>query len=155
MTNYHTRPATSEDRAEWRVLFNDYADFYGVPMDDTIAGRVWAWLLDPAHVLEGLVACEADGEIVGIAHVRACPRPLAGRDVGFVDDMYVAPEARGSGAADALVEALRALAAERGWSTLRWITQHFNERGRAFYDRYTGGPSDFIMYQLDVKPDKR
>jgi hypothetical protein len=33
------------------------------------------------------------------------------------------------------------------WPTIRWITQHFNERGRAFYDRYTGGPSDFIMYQ--------
>lgn len=24
---------------------------------------------------------------------------------------------------------------------------HFNERGRAFYDRYTSGPSDFIIYQ--------
>ena len=25
--------------------------------------------------------------------------------------------------------------------------RNFNERGRAFYDRYTDGPSDFIMYQ--------
>jgi ribosomal protein S18 acetylase RimI-like enzyme len=87
------------------------------------------------------------GDIVGFAHVRACPRPLGGCDIGFLDDMFVAPEARGSGAADALFEGLRALAAERGWPALRWITQHFNERGRAFYDRYTAGPSDFIMYQ--------
>jgi hypothetical protein len=43
--------------------------------------------------------------------------------------------------------ALKDLAATRGWPTIRWITQHFNERGRAFYDRYTGGASDFIMYQ--------
>ncbi|MGM0633511.1 MAG: hypothetical protein ACQETO_10105 [Pseudomonadota bacterium] len=87
MTNYHTRPVTPEDKAGWRVLFNGYAEFYGVPMDDTIADRVWAWLLDPAHVLEGFVACDADGGIVGIAHVRACPRPLAGCDIGFAGAM--------------------------------------------------------------------
>jgi len=50
-------------------------------------------------------------------------------------------------AGDALIIALKDLAAKRGWPVIRWITQHFNERGRAFYDRYTGGPSDFIMYQ--------
>ncbi|MEX2366478.1 MAG: GNAT family N-acetyltransferase, partial [Pseudohongiellaceae bacterium] len=78
----------------------------------------------------------------------ACPRPLGGCDMGFLDDMFVSPDARGSGAADALFAGLQALAEERGWPALRWITQHFNERARAFYDRYTGGPSDFIMYQL-------
>jgi len=62
--------------------------------------------------------------------------------------MFVAPEARGTGVADAIFSSLNKLAQERGWSSLRWITQHFNERGRGFYDRYTGGPSDFIVYQL-------
>jgi len=135
------------DKAQWRVLFDGYADFYGVPIDDATADRVWAWLLDPGHVLEGLFARTAEGAVVGLAHVRACPRPLGGCDIGFLDDMYVLPETRGSGAADALFDALRALAVERGWPALRWITQHFNARGRAFYDRYTGGPSDFILYQ--------
>jgi GNAT superfamily N-acetyltransferase len=61
--------------------------------------------------------------------------------------MFILPEARGSGAADALFSALKSLATTLRWPTIRWITQHFNKRGRAFYDRYTGGPSDFIMYQ--------
>ncbi len=147
MANFRISFVTENDKAQWRVLFNGYADFYSVPMDDATAERVWAWLLDPGHVLEGLVARDEGGAIVGLAHVRACPRPLGGCDIGFLDDLYVLPEARGSGAADALFEALRALAAERGWPALRWITQHFNERGRAFYDRYTSGPSDFIVYQ--------
>jgi len=147
MANVRISFVTEQDKAQWRVLFNGYADFYSVPMDDATAERVWAWLLDPGHVLEGLVARDEGGAIVGLAHVRACPRPLGGCDIGFLDDLYVLPEARGSGAADALFAALRALAAERGWPALRWITQHFNERGRAFYDRYTSGPSDFIVYQ--------
>jgi len=46
-----------------------------------------------------------------------------------------------------LFTALRDHAERRGWTAFRWITQHFNGRGRAFYDRYTGGPTDFIMSQ--------
>ena len=147
MTNYRTTFVADEDKNDWRALFNGYADFYGVSMDDAIADRVWRWLRDPGHVLEGLVVRDETGRIVGLAHVRSCPRPLGGCDIGFLDDMYVAPDARGSGAADALLEGVRALAEERGWPAVRWVTQHFNARGRQFYDRYTGGPSDFIMYQ--------
>lgn len=147
MTAYQADFVTEYDKAQWRVLFDGYADFYGVPMDDATADKVWGWLHDPGHVLEGLVAREEGGNVVGLAHVRACPRPLGGCDVGFLDDMYVSPDARGTGAADALFEGLRALASERGWPALRWVTQHFNERGRGFYDRYTAGPSDFIVYQ--------
>lgn len=147
MDRYQTSFIIDEDKEAWRPLFDGYADFYDTPMSDAVADRVWGWLLDPNHVLVGLLVKDMDGTAVGLAHVRACPRTLAGCEVGFLDDMFVSPEARGSGAADALFEALRSLAAERGWPAVRWITQHFNERGRAFYDRYTNGPSDFIMYQ--------
>ncbi len=147
MSDFRTNFVGEADKAEWRALFDCYADFYGVAMDDATADRVWRWLLDPAHSLEGLLTRDADGRVVGLAHVRACPRPLGGCDIGFLDDMFVAPEARGSGAADALFAALGDLAGKRGWPAIRWVTQHFNARGRAFYDRYTGGPSDFIMYQ--------
>lgn len=147
MKTFQTMFVTKNDKAEWRPLFQGYADFYGVPMNDAIADEVWRWLLDPDHVLEGLITRDETGAAVGLAHVRACPRSLSGGEIGFLDDMYVCPEARGSGAADAIFDRLQSLANERGWPALRWITQHFNERGRGFYDRYTGGPSDFIMYQ--------
>ncbi len=150
MTDCQTTLVTDDDKEAWRELFNGYAAFYGVPMDNAIADKIWGWLRDTNHVLEGLVVRDARGIIVGLAHVRSCPRPLGGCEIGFLDDMYISPEARGSGAADALFEGLCALAAERGWPTIRWITQHFNERGRRFYDRYTAGPSDFIMYQFTM-----
>jgi len=151
MYDFHSRFVEPEDRAQWRGLFDGYAAFYGITMDDETAGRVWQWLLDPAHVLEGLLAIDTNERAVGLAHVRACPRPLGGCDIGFLDDMFVTAEARGSGAADALFAALGELATERGWPAIRWVTQRFNERGRAFYDRYTHGPTDFILYQW--KPD--
>ncbi len=147
METFDTAFVQPRDRDAWREMFEGYAAFYRVPMNDGIADRVWGWLLDPGHVLEGLVVRDGEARLVGFAHVRACPRPLGGCDVGFLDDMFVVPEARGSGAADALFSHLRRLARERGWPAIRWVTQHFNTRGRGFYDRYTGGPSDFLMYQ--------
>jgi GNAT superfamily N-acetyltransferase len=135
----------------WRPLFEGYADFYGTVMTDAAADQVWSWLHDSNHLLEGLIARDGDGRAVGIAHVRACPRPLTGATMGFLDDLYVSPDARGSGAADALFEALAERARERGWPVIRLLTQEFNYRGRAFYDRYTGAKSDFIMYQWKVE----
>ena len=128
MSGFQTRLVTEADKAEWRVLFDGYADFYSVVMTDTIADTVWGWLHDPNHVLEGLLTRDANGAAVGIAHIRACPRPLGGSEVGFLDDMFVHPEARGSGAADALFAALKDHADSRGWAVIRWITQHFNDR---------------------------
>jgi len=147
METFKTSFVTRNDKKEWLPLFHGYADFYDVPMNAETAEKVWNWLLDPDHVLEGLLVRDERGQAVGLVHVRACPRSLSACDIGFLDDMYVVPDARGGGAADALFEGLRIMAAERGWPIVRWITQHFNERGRAFYDRYTGGPSDFVMYQ--------
>ena len=134
MEEHRVNFVTVDDKQDWRPLFDGYAAFYKTPITDRIADQVWDWLLDPAHELEGLIARDQRGKALGIAHVRACPRSLAGGYIGFLDDMFVVPEARGSGAADALFSRLNALAQERGWSALRWITQHFNERGRAFYD---------------------
>ncbi|MCH8551450.1 MAG: GNAT family N-acetyltransferase [Natronospirillum sp.] len=147
MTDHTVHPVTPQDHADWLPLFHGYAEFYKATMTDAISDTVWQWLMDPDHVLEGMLVRDADGKAVGMAHVRACPRPLAGCEMGFLDDMFVVPDARGSGAADALFGHLKEMATERGWPVIRWITQHFNARGRAFYDRYTGGASDFILYQ--------
>lgn len=137
------------DKPDWRFLFEGYADFYRTPMTDAIAEQVWSWLINPEHSLEGFMVRDQQNRALGIAHLRACPRSLSGCDIGFVDDMFIHPDARGSGAADTMVARLKELGIERGWPAIRWVTQHFNERGRAFYDRYTGGPSDFIMYQMN------
>jgi GNAT superfamily N-acetyltransferase len=146
MNNFNVHFLSQPDRKEWRALFEGYAGFYGIAMNDATANKVWDWLLDANHVLEGLLVRDVAEYAIGFIHFRSCPRSLGGCDIGFVEDMYVLPGARGSGAADTLFERLKELAAEHSWPAIRWATQHSNQRGRAFYDRYTSGPSDFIMY---------
>ncbi|SLN39341.1 GNAT family N-acetyltransferase [Oceanibacterium hippocampi] len=118
----------------WRTLYDGYATFYKREMTDAIAEAVWGWIHDPAHEVEGVVALR-DGRPVGLAHYRRMPSPLRGTDVGFLDDLFVTPEARGSGAADALFDHLRATAKARGWGVVRWLTADDNYRARSLYDR--------------------
>jgi hypothetical protein len=60
------------DKPEWRRLYDGYAAFYKVPMNDEIADRVWGWINDPAHGVEALVARTRAGQVIGLAHFRAC-----------------------------------------------------------------------------------
>lgn len=119
---------------QWRRLYDGYAAFYKREMTDTIAATVWGWLQDPNHELEGALALR-DGVPVGLAHYRRMPSPLRGADIGFLDDLFVDPEARGSGAAERLIEYVVEVARERGWGVVRWITADDNYRARALYDR--------------------
>jgi GNAT superfamily N-acetyltransferase len=128
------RAVEAEDRAAWDTLFLDYATFYEVDQTAAMRDRVWGWLMDPSHPLDGLVA-QAGGRLVGIAHFRPFDRPLSASTGGFLDDLFVAPHARGSGAAQALIAAVESHGRAQGWTVIRWITADSNARARAVYDR--------------------
>ena len=128
------RAVERADREGWERLRDGYAAFYGVAQTAEMTDRVWGWLMDPGHEVEGLVA-EDGGRLVGLAHFRAFARPLSASTGAFLDDLFVEPDARGSGAAAALIEAVAEVGRARGWSVVRWITAGDNARARALYDR--------------------
>ncbi|MCB1421408.1 MAG: GNAT family N-acetyltransferase [Nitratireductor sp.] len=130
-----TRAVAEGDRDRWEELYQGYAVFYETEQSAEMRARVWKWLFDPGHEVEGLVAEDSDGRLIGLAHYRAFARPLAAATGGFLDDLFVDPAARGSGAAEALIDAVKAEAAKRGWTVIRWITAEDNYRARGLYDR--------------------
>lgn len=137
------------DYPEWRRLYQGYAEFYRVPMDDAIARRLWGWLHDPDHVMEAFVARDEGGRPIGLAHFRAMPRPLAAGYLGFLDDLFVAPAARGGEVGRALLEAVRAEARRRGWPRVRWITAETNYRARGLYDR-CATRTHWVTYEMEA-----
>jgi GNAT superfamily N-acetyltransferase len=128
------RPPTQADRPTWERLYAGYAAFYKVTQTPEMRATVWGWIHDPDHETQALVAEEA-GQLVGLAHYRPFARPLAASTGGFLDDLFVDPPARGSGAAAALIDALTEEGRARGWTVIRWITAEDNYRARALYDR--------------------
>ena len=119
------------DRERWAELYRGYCAFYEVPAPDL--DHLWRRLTEEGE-LECFVA-ELDDEVVGLAHVREFARPLEGDTGGFLDDLFVDPARRGTGAGAALLEHLRSLADERGWGVVTWITAADNHVARKLYDR--------------------
>lgn len=105
---------------------------------------------DPEHEVNALVAEDADGHLLGLAHYRPFARPLSATVGGYLDDLFVSPESRGSGAADLLLAALRKIAEERGWSVVRWITADNNHRARSKYD-HVATRTMWVTYDMGAR----
>lgn len=142
-------PLAPHHRAEWECLFAGYAAFYKVAQTEEMRATVWTWLMDPAHEVSCLIAETAEGKAIGLAHYRPMARPLAAGTAGFLDDLFVDPMHRGSGAADALLEALKGIAREKGWGVIRWLTADNNYRGRGVYDRHATR-TFWITYEIKL-----
>lgn len=147
-TDMEIRALALADAAPWRELYKGYAGFYKVPMTGDILDRTWAWLHDPTHPLEGLVAFSA-GKPVGFAHFWPQPRPLLGRDAGFLDDLYVDPSQRGRGVGRLLIGALSQIARSRGWPMLSWVTAEDNTTARRLYDDVANA-ANCVTYEKQI-----
>lgn len=128
------RPLAPADQPPWQGLYARYAAFYRTSVDEAILARTWGWLMAPAHPLAGLVATDATGRLVGLAHYRPFPEPLLGVDAGFLDDLFVVPACRGQRVGQRLMAAVGEVAREQGWPFVRWITAQDNARARRLYD---------------------
>jgi len=122
------------DHDAWRTHFRDYGVFYETQFTDRVLDGVWAWLMDAESDVCAVVAVDS-GSVVGFAHYRSMPDTFTASHAWFLDDLYVAPDHRGSGAATALIEAVGERAASDGGGTLRWITAADNLTAQRVYDK--------------------
>lgn len=140
------RLVTADDREAWGELYRGYRDFYGKPHDAAIYDTVWGWLMDSAHETRGLIA-EVSGVPVGIGHFRGFARPIDAGHGLYLDDLFTAEAARGTGAGGAILDRLAAIAADEGATLVRWITAESNETARRLYDR-VATQTPWVTYDL-------
>ena len=138
------------DQEQWKNMYYGYADFYNMPMQQEILDTVWSWIFNDKNKFYALIARGTDGEALGFMHYREMPSPIRGTFVGFLDDLYVKPEHRGNGVAEALFELLNELAKNKGWPFVRWMTAEDNYRGRGVYDK-RAEKTHWLTYQMQVK----
>lgn len=138
-----------QDYAQWQGLYHGYAEFYKKPMNDEILDTVWGWIQDEQNPFYCIVAKDEQGTLPGLMHFRAMTSPLRGVMAGFLDDLFVSPEARGKGVVNALYAGLEEKGRELGWPFIRWITADDNYRARSVYDQLSTR-THWVTYQLDL-----
>jgi len=137
------------DRKAWQGLYQGYADFYKMPMAQKTLDTVWSWIHDEKVEFYAIVAKDDTGRLLGFMHFRPMPSPLRGEIYGFLDDLFVVPDQRGSGVVQLLFKELKVISQQQNWKAVRWITATDNQRARAVYDKISSA-IDFVTYQMPI-----
>lgn len=147
MNRYKMRAPNADEFEMWYALYHAFSVAVEEEVSREVGEQVWAWINDPNHPTKAIVA-ESDEKLVGFAHYRPFPRTLHGNEACYLDDLYVPDDHRGGGLARGLIEAVAAIAKERGWTHVRWVTEEKNMRARAFYDKFAA-PMTLITYKIE------
>lgn len=123
-------------------LFAAYREFYGEPYDLEAASSFLASRLarDESIVL---LAQDDDGRSVGFTQIYPAFSSTRLAPIWILNDLFVAEDARGSGAVDVLLDTAATLAVEAGAIAIELSTAHTNLRAQAVYDRHG--------YEVDTK----
>jgi GNAT superfamily N-acetyltransferase len=141
---------TEADLPELLPLMRGYCDFYEVdPSDAELLAMARELIASPEHDGVQLIAHDEGGRAVGFATIFWTWSTLSASRIAVMNDLFVSPDARGGGTADALIRACAERARERGATSLEWQTARDNERARKVYDRVGGKADDrWVDYSL-------
>ncbi|MBB5761020.1 GNAT family N-acetyltransferase [Methylorubrum rhodesianum] len=134
------------DEAGWRRLWAGYLAFYGEDLPEAVTAATWRRILDPTSTIFARLA-ERDGRLVGMTVNVLHEGTWSAAPICYLEDLFVAPEARGAGIGRALISDLIAVGKARGWSRLYWHTKSGNSEARRLYDRFVAA-DDFCRYRL-------
>jgi GNAT superfamily N-acetyltransferase len=142
------RDATHADETAFRALWHQYLAFYKVTLAPEVTAATWARLLDPTSPVKARLAV-LDGQVMGFAIHLHHPSTWVATEDCYLEDLFVAPEARGHGLGRALIDDLVALARAKGWSRLYWHTEETNTRARALYGQYVASDGH-VRYRMPL-----
>jgi GNAT superfamily N-acetyltransferase len=125
-----------QDLADWAPLWKAYLSFYKADLPDSTTSLTFQRLIDPNEsTMGGFIAREKTGAAKRIVHWmdhRSCWTP---GDYCYLQDLFVAGDARGQGVGTGLIEAVAHDAHLRGCSRVYWITHETNLTAQSLYHK--------------------
>jgi len=142
-----------QDRARWAVLWRGYLDFYETRLPVAIYEHTWQRLIAGESPIRGLGARLGSdaAPLVGITHYLFHAHAWMRQEVCYLQDLFVDATVRRQGCGAKLIEAVAAIARERGCARLYWTTKEDNAIARSLYDRIARF-NGFIRYDYALEP---
>jgi GNAT superfamily N-acetyltransferase len=127
------RPARDADLERIRQLIWDLAEYErSADQVHVTVDQLRTALFGPQPAAYALVA-EADEQVVGFALYFLNFSTWQGTHGIYLEDLYVAPEHRGSGLGRALLRSLATIAVSRGYARFEWAVLDWNTPSIDFY----------------------
>lgn len=140
--------ARPEDHAVWCALWHDFNTFCKNDLRPGVSESTWARIMDPEHRMICHIAWQ-DGQALGFATFYPHPSSFITGDDCYLEDLFVAPFARGAGVGFALMQDIIVLSKAHGWHRLSWHTGTDNQEAQRLYSRF-GTPEQDFRYRIDV-----
>jgi GNAT superfamily N-acetyltransferase len=145
----HIRPATRDDAALILRFITELAIYERAENEvKTDAAGIEASLFSQDSSASALI-CERNGQPIGYAVYFFNYSTWLGCNGLYLEDLYVTPEARGTGAGKALLQHLARIAVSRGCGRFEWSVLDWNEPAIQFYESLGARPQDeWTTYRL-------
>lgn len=151
MAAMHITVVAEADLPDLLPLMRAYCDFYEVaPSDEELLALARSLLADPDCEGFQLIARDSEGRALGFATVFWGWSTLAAARKGIMNDLFVHPDARGSGLAEALIEECRVRSGRHGAVSMGWQTAKDNLRAQTLYERVGARREEWLDYSLDT-----
>ena len=145
------RKAVIDDIDRLSVLFDQYRIFY--KQTPNLAGAK-QFLTERIKQKESVIfVAVLDKIMVGFTQLYPVFSSVGMKSAWLLNDLFVAEEARGSGAADALLKAARDMGADTSSSWLLLQTATTNHRAQRVYER-NGWERDYDYYSYYFRLDQ-
>lgn len=144
------RPAIRDDLPLIAQFIRDLAEYERLAHEVRFDEAVLAERLFGARPYAEVLIGEIDGEAQGFALFFHNFSTFEGKPGVYLEDLFVRPEARGSGLGKALLKRLAEIAVERDCARLEWWVLDWNEPSIQFYKSLGARPMDeWTVYRVD------
>ncbi|MFJ4144199.1 GNAT family N-acetyltransferase [Pseudomonas sp. NPDC089734] len=134
MTAVHIRPVSADDHAAWLPLWKAYLQFYKTELAEGVSEVTWQRMLDTNEPTNAALAWR-DGKAVGMVNFIYHRSNWSIRNACYLQDLFVAPEQRGTGIGRQLIEHVYATAQANDCDKAHWLTHETNATAIQLYER--------------------
>ena len=142
-------PLSEQQHAAWLPLWRGYQAFYKTDIAAEVSNITWTRLLDPAEPMGAALAWEGQTAVGLVHHIRHRSCWTIG-DYVYLQDLFVSPDARGTGVGRKLIEYVYEFARAAGCPRVHWLTHESNTAAMLLYDRIAER-SGFVQYRRAIK----
>ncbi|MFN7127415.1 MAG: GNAT family N-acetyltransferase [Allorhizobium sp.] len=147
--SFTIRPATPEDAATILGFITELAVYEKAGHEvEATEETIRASIFGESSVTEAVIL-ESDGEPAGFAVWFYSYSTWQAKNGLYLEDLYVSPDYRGTGAGKMLLKHLASIAVEKGCGRFEWSVLDWNEPAIRVYDAIGAEPqSEWIRYRM-------
>ena len=149
MSDLQIRAATIDDAPQIMQFIIELAE-YEKARDEVKASveDIEQSLFSDSATVKALI-CELDGRAIGFAVYFYNYSTWLGRNGIYLEDLYITPSSRGSGAGKKLLKYLAKKAVDEGCGRLEWIVLDWNTPAIEFYESFGAkAQNEWVDYRL-------